>query len=64
MPSSVNTTNRIPGNGVILSLGNGLITVRANPTLIIVSIGSRGGLNRIFNTAFYFNSLDADSNSI
>ena len=49
---------------MILTFGNSQMTVRTNPTLVILGAKARGSLHRVFHSALYFSSLDSDSNSL
>ena len=45
MSSGVYSSNRIPSHGVILTLRNSEVAVRADPALVFFSILATGGLN-------------------
>jgi hypothetical protein len=62
--SGFHSTNRIPGNSVILTFGNSQMAIGADPALVIFRAESRSCLHRVFDSALYFSSLDSDSNSL
>jgi hypothetical protein len=56
--------DRIPSDGVVLTLGDSLVTVRADPTFIIIGFLAGGSLDRIFDTALKLCALYSDTNPI
>jgi len=61
MSSGVNTSNRVPCNGMALAFGYAQVAMWANPALVIFCSSSRGGLHRVLNSTLYLGALDSDA---
>lgn len=64
MPTSFNTANCVPRDRMRNALCDLQVAVRANPCFVVIGIGSRAGLHRVFDIAFDFRTHPTKTNSI